>query len=117
MVDGVVPVDHSHHRVYHRLRGAAAMTDIVERLCDGEHCTVGCAKLRAEAAAEIERLTAREEQRAERLRLYMNRIGELEADNERLQAALQEIADFPYVGAQASQKIWGIARRALEPKP
>jgi hypothetical protein len=32
------------------------MTDIVERLCDGEHCTVGCAKLRAEAAAEIERL-------------------------------------------------------------
>jgi hypothetical protein len=64
---------------------------------------------------EIERLTAREEQRAERLRLYMNRIGELEADNERLRAALQEIADFPYVGTQASQKIWGIARRALEP--
>jgi hypothetical protein len=58
-----------------------------------------------------------EEQRAERLRLYMNRIGELEADNERLRAALQEIADFPYVGTQASQKIWGIARRALEPKP
>lgn len=70
-----------------------------------------------EAAAEIERLTAREEQRAERLRLYMNRIGELEADNERLLAALQEIEDFPYVGAQASQKIRGIARRAREPKP
>jgi len=71
----------------------------------------------ADLRAEIERLTAREEQRAERLRLYMNRIGELETDNERLRAALQEVADFPYVGTQASQKIWGIARRALEPKP
>jgi len=32
------------------------MTDIVERLCDGTYCTVGCAKLRGDAAAEIERL-------------------------------------------------------------
>jgi len=32
--------------------------DIVERLRDGEHCTVGCAKLRAEAAAEIKRFRA-----------------------------------------------------------
>jgi hypothetical protein len=66
----------------------------------------------AKAMLEIERLTAREEQRAERLRLYMNRIGELEADNERLLAALHgimEATDLDEVGV--------IARRALEPKP
>ena len=34
------------------------MTDIVERLRDGEHCTLGCAKLRKEAVAEIEQLRA-----------------------------------------------------------
>jgi chromosome segregation ATPase len=89
-------------------------TEISERLRDPNVISMA---VRLEAADEIERLTAREEQRAERLRLYMNRIGELEAEIERLRAALQEIADFPYVGTQASQKIWGIARRALEPKP
>ena len=34
------------------------MTDIVERLRDGAYCTVGCAKLRGDAAAEVERLRA-----------------------------------------------------------
>jgi hypothetical protein len=27
-VDGIVPVAHGHHRIYHRLRGATAMTDM-----------------------------------------------------------------------------------------
>jgi len=34
------------------------MTDIVERLRDGTYCTVGCAKLCGDAAAEVERLRA-----------------------------------------------------------
>ena len=67
--------------------------------------------------AEIERLTAK----AENWQRIATEITASEhaqrLDNERLRAALQEVADFPYVGTQASQKIWGIARRALEPKP
>jgi len=51
------------------------VSDIVERLCDGEHCTVGCAKLRAEAAAEIERL-----------RNALQRIAAFEADPYRQEA-------------------------------
>jgi hypothetical protein len=64
------------------------MTDIVERLCDGEHCTVGCAKLRAEAAAEIERL----------------------------RAALQDLHDAAMCGGYPRHAL-AQARRALEPKP
>lgn len=40
-------------------------------------------------------------------------VARLHKEKRGLRAALQEILDFPYVGAQASAKIWGIAKAAL----
>ena len=98
------------------------MTNIVEQARAVQH--PACKPLVNELANEIERLKADLATYVNNTETTENRIidaefaaQELRADNERLRAALQEIADFPYVGTQASQKIWGIARRALETKP
>jgi predicted RNase H-like nuclease (RuvC/YqgF family) len=79
--------------------------DIIERNAE-------CARRLLEAGAEIERL------RAERL-AFATESEERKADNERLRAALQQIADRYETAGDSwpAYHMRAIARRALEQKP
>jgi hypothetical protein len=78
----------------------------IERLRDDSRMLALCEEDRKEMAAEIDRLRSTTE-------ISPVHVQELQADNKRLRAVLQEIADLRYSNTSAAT----IARRALEPKP
>ena len=81
------------------------MTDIVERLRTAYVTDGWDVKVVVEAADEIEKLRADADHHLRAYQIMFN-------DNERLRAALQDIARMPLTAGAA-----GVARRALEPKP